>query len=297
MRERRLRLCVCLLSVVMLGGCGGSKEAGPPRLVASYRLQESAERFAVGPSGRVYHTTSGRSFMGGPSGGKSNELQVLESGSKPGYPLKLDPGVEIKAVVADGQGLLYLGVREGGKDQVWVFSEEWGSEKPKPDKLTPALPGDLNNLFLGREPGVLYALCGDTWVVKLTTAGAVAATHELPGDSRPEDGGVDAEGNLYIRRTSGPVVKLKPDGFVDREWSKSAAAALDSVRSVAVDSRGFVYIAASEGDIYLRAYTPSGTLAFNVVAEPLKYSPDRLIVTPRDVLYALDGRDVYEFRP
>jgi len=283
--------------VAILLGCGASREGGPPRIAGSYRLPDSGEKFAVGASGRVFYTTSGRG-MGPMMGGGSNELRVVEANSRAGYPLKLEVGVDINAVAADGHGALYLAVREGGKDQIWVFGEDWPGEKPEPRaKLKPELPGDLNNLFPGREAGTLYALCGDKWVVKLKSDGSVLATVTLPGDSRPEDGGVDREGNLYVRRTSGPVVKVKPDGSVDAAWAKSEAAAIDYVRSVAVDSRGRVYISASEGGVYLRAYDPSGALAFNIVAEPLKYAPDRLVVTPNDRLYALDGREVYEFRP
>ncbi len=289
-------LVVAVACVVTLLGCGDSREAGPPRLAGTYRLADYGQKLAVGASGSIFYTASPRG-MGPMGGGSSNELRVTDASSRPGYPLKLTPGADIKAVAADGRGALFLAVREGGKDQVWVFGETWG-EKAEPNaKLTPELPGDINGLFLGREPGTLFALCGDKFVVKLKTDGKVERTIELPGDSRPEDGGIDPQGNLYIRRASGPVVKLKPDGTVDREWAKSAAAALDYVRAVAVDSRGRVYIAASEGDVYLRAFDASGTLLFNIVAEQLKYAPDRLVVTPRDVLYALDGREVLEFRP
>jgi outer membrane protein assembly factor BamB len=200
--------------------------------------------------------------------------------------------------MADGTGLLYLGVREAGDDEIWVFPERWSGETPEPKaKLEPELPGDLNNLFAGRQAGTLYALCGDNWVVALKDDGTVIQRVELPGDSRPEDGGVDSEGNIYVRRSSGPAVKVKPDGTVDQGWAKSEAAVIDYVRSVAVDSRGMVYVAASEGGIYLRAYDASGALAFNIVTEKLSYSPDRLVVASRDYLYALDGQDLYEFRP
>lgn len=283
-----------LCFAALLAGCGGSREGGPPRLTGTYRLPEHGEKFAVGAGGRVYYTTSPRRM--GMMGGGSNELRLVEANSMPGYPLKLEPGAEIKAVVADGAGSLYLGVREGGKDQLWVFDETWGEKAEPKAKLKPELPGDLNFLFLGREPGTLFALCGDKFVVKLKTDGTVEKTIELPGDSRPEGGGVDGEGNLYIRRTSGPVVKVKPDGAVDKAWAKSEAAALDSVRAVAVDSAGRIYVAASEGGVYLRAFDANGALLFNIVAEQVKYAPDALLVTPRDVLYGLDAQDVYEFR-
>jgi len=294
MLSRRFAFSSWLLGVVVLAGCGGSREAGPPRLSRSYRLPERAERFAVGSGGRVYYT--GSSY--GPMRGGRNELRVVESNSRAGQALKLDPGVEVKAVMADGLGSLYLGVREVGEDQIWVFPEQWGGEKAEAKaKLKPKLPGDLNHLFLGREPGALFALCGDRWVVTLKTDGTVVKTFELPGDSKPEDGGVDPAGNVYVRRSSGPIVKVKPDGAVDRAWAKSEAAAIDYVRSVAVDSRGVIYVAASEGDVYLRAFDAGGKLAFNIIAEELKYAPDRLVVTPRDALYALDGEKVFEFRP
>jgi hypothetical protein len=284
----------------LLAGCGSSRESGPPRLTENYQLPDHAEKLAVGATGRVFYTTSSRGMgpMGPMGGGPSNELRVLETSNTAGYPLKLEGGAEIKAIAADGTGSLYLGVREGGKDQIWVYGETWGEKAEAKEKRKPDLPGDLNALFLGREPGTLFALCGDKFVVKLKEGGnAVEKTIELPGDSRPQDGGVDAEGNLYIRRTSGPVVKVKPDGSVDKAWAKSEAAALDSVRSVAVDSRGRVYIAASEGGVYLRAFDASGALLFNIVADRVKYAPDALVVTPRDVVYGLDGRSVYEFRP
>jgi len=284
----RLWVAVALL----LAGCSGSRDAGPPRLTGSYRLPGRAEKLAVGARGRVYYTVSGY----GP-GASRNEVQVCEANSKPGQALRLDYGAEVKAVAADGRGSLYLAVREGGTDQIWVFPEQWGAE-PKPSaKLKPELPGDVNHLFPGQGSGILYALCGERWVVKLKTDGTVVAKVELPGDSRPEDGGTDADGNLYVRRSSGPVVKVKADGTVDREWAKSEAASIDSARSVAVDSRGLVYVAASEGDIYLRAFQRDGTLAFNIVAAELKYAPDRLVVTPDDYLYALDGEKLYVFRP
>ncbi|MBM4032433.1 MAG: hypothetical protein FJ291_11680 [Planctomycetes bacterium] len=289
-----------LLCVAVLAGCGGSQEAGPPRLAGSYRLPEQSERFAIGARGRVYYTTSSRGMgpMGPMGGGPSNELHVAETSGTPGYPLKLEMGAEVKAVVADGSGALYLGVREGGKDQVWVFEETWGEKAQPKDKHTPELPGDLNALVLGREPGTLLALCGDKFVVKLTDGGKTAAKPiELPGDSKPEDAALDGAGNIYVRRTSGPIVKVTPDGALDKAWAKSEAAAIDYVRGVAADSRGRVYVAASEGGVYLRAFDANGALLFNIVAEQLKYAPDRLLVTPRDILYALDGREVYEFRP
>ncbi len=277
-------------------GCGGSREGGPPRLTRTYQLPDHGEKFAVGASGRVFYTTSSRG-MNPMMGGGSNELRTVAANSRPEYPLKLEGGADIKAVVADGAGSLYLGVRDGGKDQIWVFGETWG-EKPEPKaKLKPELPGDLNGLFLGREPGTLFALCGDKFIVKLKSDGSVEKTITLPGDSRPEDGGIDRDGNLYIRRTSGPIVKVRPDGSLDPAWAKSDAAALDSVRSVAVDSKGRVYVAASEGSVYLRAFDANGSLLFNIVAEQLKYAPDRLLVTPRDTLYTLDARDVCEFQP
>lgn len=279
-----------------LVGCGGSRGGGPPRLARTYRLPDHGEKFAVGSGGRVFYTTSSRG-MGPMMGGSSGELRVVAANSRPEYPLKLEGGADIKAVAADGAGSIYLGVREGGKDQIWVFGETWGEKPEARAKLKPDLPGDLNGLFLGRQPGVLFALCGDKFVVKLKPDGSVDKVITLPGDSRPEDGGEDPEGNLYIRRTSGPVVKVRPDGSLDPAWAKSDAATLDYVRAVAVDSKGRVYIAASEGGVYLRAFDSNGTLLFNVVAEQLKYSPDRLAVAPRDVLYALDGRDVYQFQP
>ena len=282
--------CWCAAALI---GCGGAREGGPPRLTGTYRLPDHPDKIAVGPTGRVYYVATGGGMMRGGTG----ELRVAEADSKPGYPLNLAGGVEIKALVADGLGSLYLGVREGGKDAIWVFDEAWTTGTPEPKaKLKPELPGDLNHLFLGREAGTLFALCGDKYVVKLKNDGSVLATVALPGDSRPEDGGVDREGNLYVRRASGPVVKVKPDGTVDRAWAQSAAAAMDSVRSVAVDSRGLVYVAGSEGDVYLRAFDATGALAFNLATEELTYAPDRLVVTPRDVLYALDGQKVCEFR-
>ncbi len=279
--------------LVAICGCGVERGKRPPRLARSYRLPERAECFAVGPTGRVYYVSS--SFGARSS---KNELRVVGADSKPGHALKLGFGVEIKAVVADGRGSLYLGVREGGKDQVWVFPENWGGDKPEPTaKLTPELPDDLNGLFLDYSTGELYALCGDHYVVRLRADGSVARTIELPGDSRPEDGGADKNGNLYIRRSSGPVVKVKPDGSVDTAWARSEAASLDYVRSVAVDPVGLVYVAASEGGVYLRAFETSGALRFNIVAKELEYAPDRLFVTRKGILYALDGDKVYEFRP
>ena len=284
-----------LWCAAMLAGCGGSREGGPPRLTGTYRLPSSGEKMAVGASGKVFFTTASREM--GMMGGGSRELHVVEGDSRAGYPLKLAGGADVKAVVADGAGSLYLAVREGGKDHIWVFAETWG-EKPEPKaQFTPELPGDVNNLFLGREPGTLFALCGDKFVVKLKANGKVEKTIELPGDSRPEDGGVDRDGTLYIRRASGPVVKVMPDGSLDKAWAKSEAAALDSPRAVAVDSRGRVYVAASEGGVHLRAFDASGALLFNVVADQLKSAPDRLVVNPRDVLYALEGSEVYEFSP
>lgn len=285
-----------LLCVVLAAGCGGEGGSGPPRLARTYQLPNRGERFAVGTGGRVFYTTSGRG-MGPMAGGGGNELHVVEANSRPGYPLKLEFGAEVKAVAADGAGTLYLAVREGGKDQVWVFGETWGEKAEARAKLVPELPGDLNGLFLGREPGTLFALCGDKFVVKLKADGSVVRTITLPGDSRPEDGGEDPQGNLYIRRSSGPAVKVRPDGSLDPAWAASEAAALDYVRAVAVDAKGRVYLAASEGGVYLRAFDAAGALLFNVVAEQLKYAPDRLAVTPRGALYALDGRDVYEFQP
>jgi hypothetical protein len=291
MLARRVDSAGWLLVFVAFAGCSGSRE-GPPRLTGSYRLPERGEKFGVGARGTVYYTTSGY----GPRSAK-NELKVAEGSGKPGQPLRLDYGAEVKAVVADGRGKLYLGVRDGGDDQIWVFPERWGGDKPEPEtKLKPDLPGDLNNLFLGRESDILYALCGDNWIVKLKSDGSVVKTIELPGDDDPEDGGIDAEGNIYLRRSSGPIVKVKPDGTVDGEWAKSEATVIDYVRSVAVDEGGLVYVAASEGDIYLRAYKPDGTLAFNVVAEELEYAPDRIVITPKGYLYALDGDKVYVFR-
>jgi len=292
MAQRWLRAFVGVAAMAAFGGCGTSPEGGAPRLVASYRLPEYADKMAVGTRGRVFYTTTSR----GMRGGDRNELKVVEANSRPGYPLKLDFGVEIKAVAADGVGSLFLAVREGGKDQVWVFDETWGEGKVEPKaKLTPDLPADLNNLSLGHERGTLLALCGENFVVKLKADGAIEKTIELPGTSRPEDAAEDASGNIYVRRTSGPVVKVKPDGSVDREWARSAAAAFDYVRGVAVGPGGEVYIAASEGGVYLRAFDAKGELLFNVVDEKLKYAPDKLVVTPRGALYALDGRDVLVF--
>ena len=283
-----LAVLACVVS-----GCGSSRDAAPPRLTRSVVLPQRAEQFAVGARGAVYHTVASYGARGA-----ANELHVLEANGSPGQSVKLDFGVEVKAVASDGRGTLYLGVREGGKDQIWVLPERASGEKAEPKaKLTPELPGDLNGLFMGREPDTLYALCGDNWVVKLKTDGSVVQRVELPGDSRPEDGGVDAQGNLYVRRSSGPVVKVTPDGTVDAAWARSAAATHDYVRSVAVDSRGLVYVSASERDIYLRAYDASGELAFNVVAEPLDSAPDRLVVTADDWLYAQSGQKIYAFRP
>ncbi|MBM4039142.1 MAG: hypothetical protein FJ290_11580 [Planctomycetes bacterium] len=294
------RLAGMGLMCVLLAGCGGSGDGGPPRLTRTYQLPDHAEKMAIGAGGRVFYTTSPRGGMGpmGPmGGGPTNEVKMVEADSTPGYPLKLEGGAEVKAVATDGAGSLYLGVREGGKDELWVFGETWGEKAEAKAKRKLDLPGDLNALFLGREAGTLFALCGDKFVVKLRGDGTVERTIELPGDSRPESGGVDAEGNLYVRRGSGPIVKVKPDGSVDPAWAKSAAAALDYVRAVAVDSKGRVYVAASEGGVYLRAFDASGALLFNIVAKQLEYAPDALVVTPRDVLYGLDGRNVYEFRP
>ncbi len=293
MRRATKWLCFVVAGVFVVGGCGGERGERPPRLARSYRLPERAECFAVGPTGRVYYVAS--SF-----GARSakNELRVVGADSKPGHALKLDFGVEIKAVVADGRGSLYLALREGGKDQVWVFPEDWGADKPEPKaKLSPELPDDLNGLFMDYTTGDLYALCGDHYVVRLRPDGSAARTIELPGDSRPEDGGADKDGNLYIRRSSGPVVKVKPDGTLDPTWARSEAASLDYVRSAAVDPIGLVYAAASEGGVYLRAFETTGALRFNIVAKELEYSPDRLFVTRRGILYALDGEKVYEFRP
>jgi len=133
--------------------------------------------------------------------------------------------------------------------------------------------------------------------VKVKTDGAVAQKIELPGDSRPEDGAVDTAGNLYVRRSSGPGVKIKPDGTLDKEWAQSAAAAQESVQALAVDSRGVVYIAASDGDIRLRGYDAAGTLLFNVVEQALDRSPERLLVGRDDRLYALLGQKMLVFRP
>lgn len=298
MAHRRVRvLAAAVAAACVWCGCGASREGGPPRLTGSYQLADSAEKLAVGASGRVYYTTSPRGGMGMMARGSSNELRVAEANSRPGYPLRLDPGADIKAVAADGLGSLFLAVREGGKDQVWVFDETWGGDTVEPKaKLTPPLPGDLNNLVLNRQAGTLLALCGDKFVVELKPDGTVARTVELPGTSRPEDAGVDRQGNLYVRCSSGPVVKLKPDGSPDREWAKSAAAALDYVRSMTVDSQDGIYIGASEGDVYLRLFDPSGALVCNIVAEQLKYAPDRLVAARNDAVYALDGRSVLEFR-
>jgi len=293
MREAAQWVCLVALGVLAAGGCGRERGEHPPRLVRSYRLPERAECFAVGPTGRLYYVASS---FGARS--RKNELRVVGADSKPGHALKLDFGVEIKAVVADGRGSLYLGVREGGKDQVWVFSEDWGADKPEPQaKLTPELPDDLNGLFMDYTTGDLYALCGDHYAVRLRADGSVVRTIELSGDSRPEDGGADKNGNLYIRRSSGPVVKVKANGTLDPAWAKSEAATLDYVRSVAVDPVGLVYVAASEGGVYLRAFETTGALRFNIVAKELDYSPDRLFITRKGVLYALDGDKVYEFRP
>ena len=279
--------------VAALVGCGSSREAGPPRLTRSVNLPLRMEQFAAGSRGRMFCASSPRRMMGG---GQS-ALQMVEPSGSPGDEMKLATGVEVKAVAADGRGTLYLGVREGGKDQVWVMSEETSGEKAMPRKLTYELPGDLRGVFLGREPGILYALYGDNGVAKLRTDGSVLQKVELPGDSRPEQGGVDKEGNVYIRRSSGPVVKIKPDGTIDKEWAKSAAAGHDSVQALAVDSRGIVYIAASDGDIRLRGYDAKGVLAFNVVAEALDRTPEQLALGRDDTLYALLGPKLLVFRP
>ena len=279
--------------VWMLVGCGGAREVRPPRLARSVVLGQRAGQFAAGARGWVYYTVMS---YGGPAA--ANELHTVEANGSPGAKVRLEPGAEVKAVAADGLGTLYLGVRKDGTTQVWVVAEHAGGETVEPKaKLTPELPGELNGLFLGREPGTLYALCGDNWVVKLRTDGSVVQRVELPGDSRPEDGGVDAAGNLCIRRSGGPVVKVGADGTVDAAWAKSAAATHTSVRSVAVDSRGLVYVSASERDIHLRAYDANGELAFNVTAEPLASAPDRLVVTAADWLYAQVGQQVFVFRP
>jgi hypothetical protein len=285
---------VAVAALAALAGCS-SREGGPPRLTGSGKLQAGVERAAVGTGGTLYCTASSRGMMGG----DQNVLQIIEPSGSFGDKVKLEPATaEIKAIAANGRGKLYLGVKDGGKDQIWVLPEDARGDKVTPQaKLTPDLPASINGLVVGREGDVLYALCGDNWVVKVKTDGSVAQKIELPGDSRPEEGAVDTAGNLYVRRSSGPVVKIKPDGTLDKAWAQSAAAAQESVQALAVDSRGVVYIAASDGDIRLRGYDASGTLLFNIVEEALDRTPERLLIGRDGRLYALLGQKMLVFRP
>jgi len=288
----RERLLV-VFSAALAAGCGSSREGGPPRLARAHRLDARAEELTVGSRGTIYYTLSSYAARG-----RGKAIYVVDPGGTSSQAIKLDYSVTVKALAADGRGSLYVGLRDAGKDQVWIYPEEASGEKVEPKaKLKPELPGDLNSLVTGREPGILYVLCGDNRVVKLKSDGSIAAKIELPGDSPPRGAGVDQEGNLYVRRSSGPLVKVLPDGKIDQAWARSEAATIDYVSSLAVDSRGIVYMAASEGGIYLRGYHADGTLAFNVVAEPLDSTPDRLVVGATDRLYVLDGHTVYEFRP
>jgi len=281
----------CVAVVAGAVGCSSSREVRPPRLARVVRLPGRADKLVVGSRGRLYYTVSAY----GPQA-RASEIRVAEANGSPGQSIELAAGVEVKALAADGRGTLYVGVSEGGKAQVWVFPERGGEAEPKA-KLEPELPDELHALLVGRRPGTLVALCGESWVVTLKTDGSVARQVELPGDGKPEGGGAGPQGNVYLRRGSGPVAKVTPEGAVDAGWAKSAAAAHDYVRSVAVDSRGLVYVAASDGEIYLRAYSGEGELAFNVVAEGLTHAPDRLVVTPDDWVYAVQGEKVYVFKP
>ena len=289
------RKWVVVAAFAVLAGCSSSREGEPPRLTQSCRLQVGVERATIGSRGTLYCTTSSR----GMTSDGQNVLQIIEPSGSLGDKVKLEPtSAEIKAIAADGRGKLYLAVKEGGKDQVWVLPEDARGDKVTPQaKLTPDLPGSLNGLAVDREGDVLYVLCGDNWVVKMKTDGSVAQRIELPGDNRPEEGAVDAAGNLYVRRSSGPVVKIKPDGTMDKEWAKSAAAAHESVQALAVDSRGVVYISASDGDIRLRGYDANGALLFNIVEEALERTPERLLLGRDDRLYALLGQKMLVFRP
>ncbi len=289
------RAWVAAAAVAALAGCSSSREGEPPRLAQSGKLQMGVERAALGSRGTLYCTTYSRGSMGE----GQNVLQIIDPSGSVGEKVKLEPTTaEIKAIAADGRGTLYLAVKEGGKDQVWVLPEDARGDKVAPQaKLTPDLPGTINGLAAGREGDLLYVFCGDNWVVKMKTDGSVAQRIELPGDSRPEEGAADAAGNLYVRRSSGPVVKITPDGMLDKEWAKSAAAAHESVQALAVDSRGIIYIAATEGDIRLRGYDAKGTLLFNVVDAALDQTPDRLLAGREGRLTAMLGQKILVFRP
>jgi hypothetical protein len=111
---------VVMAALAVLAGCS-SQEGGPPRLAGSGRLEVGVERAAVGSRGTLYCTTVSRGMM---SDGQ-NVLQIVEPSGGLGEKVKLEPSTaEIKAIAADGRGKLYLGVKEGGKDQIWVLPED-----------------------------------------------------------------------------------------------------------------------------------------------------------------------------
>ena len=302
---RALRCGWAIVGLGVLAGCGSSREEAPPRLARSYALPQVGLHFAVGQHGAIFyvpHPPRPSASEPSPEPVATNALAVVDPGGNPGQRIALAAPVVIKAVASDGSGLLYLGVWDGERDQVWVVSEEESGQGVEPRAKLPGragLPAGLNSLFLARVDGTLYiyALCGEKWVVQMKTDGTIVRQIELPGDGRLECGGADAEGAMYLLRGSGPIVKLTPDGATDEAWRDSEAALLDAVGALAVDPRGLVYVAASDGDTTLRAFGPDGALRFNILVEQPRQPALELAVGSAGGLYVLTGRHVWLFRP
>ncbi|WP_306356025.1 MULTISPECIES: SMP-30/gluconolactonase/LRE family protein [unclassified Nocardia] len=170
-------------------------------------------------------------------------------------------------------------------------------------ELTATVPVAFPGAIAFGPDGLLYVNTGNAPFSALTRSGGVVRLDPTAADPRPEPfvsglgmangADFDAAGNLYVGDTTAGVVRIRPDGTVDTEWTERAP------KTVSADGLAVNGIAVHGNSVYVTIMSSPAARVLRVplddpgrpsVAADLAAAPFTAPALPDDLTVGPDGR-------
>jgi DNA-binding beta-propeller fold protein YncE len=206
----------------------------------------------------------------------------------------------VSAVASDSSGEVYVFQRGPKADPIVVFDAKgkylrsWGK----------GLFGQAHGMRVDRDGHLWVTDNGDHQVMKFTRTGELLLKLGIRGQAgtdaktfnKPTDIAFGANGDFYVSDGYGNsrVVKFSKDGKYLMDWGKKGSAPGDFnlPHSIAVDSKGLVYVSDRENN-RIQIFDPNGKFL-----REWKHlgATQNLFITPRDEMWMITHRDNIENR-